>query len=677
MRRALAAWWTFWGWVTLWVNGHAVPHLRNFTLSRLSRAILIAAVLNIVGFFTFGPDSTVLSTEILVETAAPLYGTSNAANAAANQISVVLIDDTFVREWGGIYPLDYWMQYDFLSLLFETEPGAQRRPGAVFLDLVYDTDRGELSEFAKALDADLAPDLLVAPRSDVSVWSAQAILGEVHAPVEPRPAGIMAADLLRHTAIDKGAAPDEPNWWRPFASHAGLPGAPSLIKTSPLRYALAPDGYLSPALKLAIWICATTDEATRGELPGCRVGGAVVPTEAVRQAAANAGRAVIARHCAEEAGAGRPIDDIRSRCEEVAQRFAASAGWVPEKSQSWPDSMPTALTRGREVLADYAIARQEGVFDAAFATSESACWNMEKPVILAGDIAENCANAAARYDERRHGPTATIFWGTGPRDGEPITGDQQQDEPHVAAPYRWAQKDDGTLFEDPCADHRFDHRNWTAALGRTIQTFGGFVAPYIYERGPDRCAYHAQATATWIASSHDRTQKWIDHVVDGRTVMIGASTTVTPDLLETRGVAVPGVWVHAMALDNLLTLGSDYRRATYASLGFSENSTLGKTIKLLTALTIQILIIAFFLRIELQDKIGRLTNWLTDQIGLSLAFVQTALELLFSSFVGFVLLFPIALLLFLFFPLPPIDWLGVAGAAGFAWSVVNKTKKER
>jgi CHASE2 domain-containing sensor protein len=75
------------------------------------------------------------------------------------------------------------------------------------------------------------------------------------------------------------------------------------------------------------------------------------------------------------------------------------------------------------------------------------------------------------------------------------------------------------------------------------------------------CVFHSTLYANDLASSSDQEERFLASHLEGRVVMIGAALNEGGDfVLSPVHGRIPGVFLHAMALDNLLGFGQDYRR---------------------------------------------------------------------------------------------------------------------
>ena len=151
--------------------------------------------------------------------------------------------------------------------------------------------------------------------------------------------------------------------------------------------------------------------------------------------------------------------------------------------------------------------------------------------------------------------------------------------------------------------------------------------------------------------------------------MVAASVHGAPDTHDMRGVVAPGVWAHAMALDNLLTLGNGYRRAVVGSYGFAQAGPLSWLWTASHVLLAGILILPL-LRMAVKSRIN---NFVEGKIpndfrkGLICVFLEGTIGGLFLT----VLAFTIAMILLCTTILPPLNWIGVSALALATWALVD------
>jgi hypothetical protein len=131
------------------------------------------------------------------------------------------------------------------------------------------------------------------------------------------------------------------------------------------------------------------------------------------------------------------------------------------------------------------------------------------------------------------------------------------------------------------------------------------------------CVYHDTLSAGDLIPSSVEENDALSKQLAGKIVMVGADVLASPDLVVSpiHG-PIPGVYLHAMALDNLLTYGTDYRRA----IGF-EFSLDADHLKLDFFLILSLVLVTFVPRklrqlylathpkTPLRDPAGSLAAW--------------------------------------------------------------------
>lgn len=91
----------------------------------------------------------------------------------------------------------------------------------------------------------------------------------------------------------------------------------------------------------------------------------------------------------------------------------------------------------------------------------------------------------------------------------------------------------------------------------------------IYADGPKPlCVFHETIRAGQLTETTAEQDAQLRQLIQGKVLLIGTALSDTSDLILTplHG-RIPGVYLHAMALDNLMTFGDDYARAMHLSLG--------------------------------------------------------------------------------------------------------------
>ena len=648
----------------------------------LPLSLLISTILNLFLMIAnpWGLDTVnqSLSAEVALYINAPIYAQSEAAREAADRIGMVLIDDATLRSLDTTFPVRYDHQ---LSLLESIADGEDRTPIAVFLDLIYLTDReGWLGEFSSILAGPPDDD----PVTQRTGMQQEKTFDALSLALGGGRTGILGADKLLDLPQPRAGQPADERWWSQRASLLDAQNAPSLIASAPARYALAPAGHPSPALVLAMWTCAylkgRQPDSPTG-LPGCETGEGPIRPEAVRAASRANAEAEIALECAQILRNPVPPGSPGPGCEEAALTYLSSAAWAPEATAVPEDSFA-------RILAEYEAARRAGIADAVRAFLDFGCGGrFSLSVVFSGQPVHDqgrCQAFAKARAEARVGPAAALVWGGGPNDIH-----QLDDKTEIAAPYVRAavpadvatsQTVEGGVSrpEDPCERYRLDDESVLAAtldgLQRGVEQL--FSTAWI-TRGISRCPYHALAGAHHAVSDNDRTRSWVDHVVNERVVLVGASVTAAPDLHEMRRTFAPGVWAHAMALDNMLALGANYRSATLIGHGFKRKGLAAYALNLVLETALQTVLIVILIAIGSASLAQKLASCLTKpRFGfLSEKFFQVALEILAGAAITLLVALPVAVVMLMVLPFPPIDWLGIGSASVVALAMMDQSGK--
>lgn len=121
------------------------------------------------------------------------------------------------------------------------------------------------------------------------------------------------------------------------------------------------------------------------------------------------------------------------------------------------------------------------------------------------------------------------------------------------------------------------------------------------------CVFHNTLYPSDLQAVTDADEKMLAEHVTGRVVMVGTALLGSNDrILTPLHGRIPGVYLHAMALDNLLTYGADYRRA--AHMGWSHDGL--AVIKLVFAgLVLIVLGRLAGKRLKASFEAGRLLPW--------------------------------------------------------------------
>lgn len=679
------------------------------------------------------------SASVSISLAAPWYRGFEGAEQAGDMISTILVDEAYIKETGGMYPLPYKRQISLLTSAFYRDAVDGDRsdgeilPRGFMMDILYANNRSfdpeiyeVLAELKRNLDAQLESDeadrksiqaelkasIAAIDRqdinsrltnftrelSDIGAYDteignadedgllAAALSDPSH--VRPVVGAIVVDEILDMPDIAAGGTVE----WSPrraMANQANMIAAPSLLAPGTMRYAIAPDGVPSPALNLMLWVCAKPLETLEGgpdtaNLAGCSEAETAVSPQQIYEAAHAAAMYRVAERCLSFVEFPHRLGKnktLASACRDAGLKVAANANWAPEDppdvDRKDPYQYIAALARA------YSRSRRNGTFDGAM--EASTCIGSSPNAV--GHTCGAIRNDAA---DRRIGPTMTILWGASPRDGGPprsATKEEMNDFLYeektswksvkttaISAPYTFVQdKDQNRILPDLCEDYRFE-QTWTARLGEMggrLASLVGFDGGSWFYARPDLCPYHTNVNPLTLGAESKRIRRFLNHAVDGRIVIVGASVAGNADTHEMRGVTAPGAWAHAMALDNLLVMGSRYIPATIDRMGFEE-TTGGSLKQILTELFFAAGIGLVFhigkLRRRLDPRIDRAAKKLCTRRGI----VCFVFDIFSAGTMALVLMLSISLIFVLVLPsfLPPIDWIGISALAVLVWQVL-------
>ncbi|WP_372069349.1 CHASE2 domain-containing protein (plasmid) [Tistrella mobilis] len=663
--------------------------------------------------FNFAEETWSTSTAIAVGIWAPWYDMRfPAARQAAERIGIVMIDDDGLPFIGDRFPIPYDRQARMISEIIRPSGAPDTPPVAVFMDFLYATNRHTLSGGRRpsmpvqavdlqtlGADMDYLAEELALNRRDGQIDTDVAdAMGALLPPLLVRRAGMLVADqpvaLRQATRPQEARNPERRNTFG-IVNQLAVPAAPGMFLTPPLRYALAPDGLPSPALLLTIWSCAV-----EAGLPGCSLDEPVVSLSEIREAARAAAIADVTGACADRIDAElrtasltgdnshrrRPpptadpdiVDRLTIHCRDIAYDHAANAGWIPDPPAS------TAIARTTmALLPAYAAARRDGRFAGSF--EALTCLDGLVPRPAGGDIvpqppvanvtlarlrqaSADCHDLSDAMADQRIGPTMTVLWGAGtddggpPRDATPADRLAFRQSGQAAAPYAWAEVDHHPV-EDVCAPFRLS-RDILSRLSESSRLLA-FTLYQGENTHQDLCAYHRTVRVPWLSSTHDRTRAYVASALSNRVVILGATVSGAEDLHPMRGVYAPGAWAHAMALDNLLAMGRDYRPGALDGIGFSAGTGYEAARLMLQTLLAGLIALGLHNIVrpwQIEALVHRnLPGWIAPTLPAVLVDVVVA---------GFATSIPsllVALILLTLLPIQPLDWIAVAAFAATAW----------
>jgi len=654
---------------------------------RLSRGAVLFVVVGCLFFFKAIIDpwgvsaiTQEQSASVSLALVAPWYRSKNSAETTGDLISVMLIDEAYVKAIGSTYPLPYAKQDDLLSTLIYRDPvandgsdGEEIFPLAIMLDLIYADNRGALATFGETLRYRALDETRVGLNDPDGILAASGASLYLSEPTS----GLLAADEIFGMPGQVAETTEPPTYHRQRTSQIDLPSYPSLLADGVLRYALAPDGIPSSAVMLAVWACAALPKEQVDVMPGCEGGGLIQPA-AIRDAAYAAASARVAKRCARLASEGGSIVDA---CREAATRYAANADWAPGKPVQKSGGQ---IDRQASILRAFSVARRDGAFEGAMAGSACAepkfsdRFRSNDAESMADRIAARCTASAEAADRRRIGPAMTVFWAASPRDGGPVGEEAATFSPigrdAPAAPHTWTTNSVGARTPDACLPYRFE-QSFGDRFSEMTARMAGFVG-WPVQNYPSLCSYHAPINPQILGASNPEISRWVNSRVNNKIVIIGASVTGMRDVYEMRGVNGPGAWAHAMALDNLLALGSSYRPATFAGIGFVDGFS-GQTIQVLLELICGFGIGMLFFKFKLKTFFDRCAARVAVRLNLSVNFAQVLTEGVIGILLATSLMLLLSITALLMIPvLPPLDWIGISALAVTAWALADSTSNE-
>jgi CHASE2 domain len=164
----------------------------------------------------------------------------------------------------------------------------------------------------------------------------------------------------------------------------------------------------------------------------------------------------------------------------------------------------------------------------------------------------------------------------------PISAELSLSWGYGAAPQAFANKDDNKCL---MPDGGLATRAWLAAK----QAFGSIFRAAWTDKGKDRaespCIYSDVITASQLLRARPDQEAELKRLIANRVVLVGAAHSFTTDLHSIPLVGrVPGVLIHAMATDNLITNQHAYTRTSpnlIFDLDFADVIEIGLTLALI------------------------------------------------------------------------------------------------
>lgn len=703
-------------------------------LSFFAVLLVLRLAIQIIDPWKISAETYSVSANAVVNIAAPFYRHAfgeNDADEAGSLLSTIVLSDADLLRLGETYPPSYEAQMGLLFDILDSAnvDGSGGKPLAVFLDFTYLDARPGIDLFEQQLRW-MALNKTLAGQALADQPSGETVSQPLYPPITSSGPGLLT--MQSDPPMFRRTLSDLPTMDR--RDLLSLPAASSWIVGDPARYALAPQGWMSPAIRLALWSCASLPRAAT-RFATCR-GEGPLKVKDVRNAAHAAAARSTALSCASLAKAGKAsiadatltsipptivenLKRLKDDCETIGLDHAATAGWAPAPpGNNAPEGSPTWV---RDRFASYAIARRDGKFEGAKLGTE--CFTdlaavLTRPIDMTvltealEDNAVNCNAWAEKLQDQAYGPSMQVFWGAGPQDGGPLrvgsraqsatgSGDDRSrlPAPHDKAfpdpretiakhlgrpgpPFSWAIVDDRPVI-DPCRGFRFGARRsdafYEAGLRTYIEAFGDSETWVSRRLGStpkiDTCSYHRNLAAPWLklpqsavdtsGNTSDiqtpkivgwhRTMHYAHEATAGKVVMIAASVEGARDMHEARGIRVPGVWIHAMALDNILTLGKNYRKASFDPLGFDDSFPFYVKRSLYEMLAAAIVLL--FYRFSGAHRM--LQRWFDNvrKVGLDPAFLRKIISAGLMNFISCAIFLPFAILLYLCTDAPIFDWI--------------------
>lgn len=145
--------------------------------------------------------------------------------------------------------------------------------------------------------------------------------------------------------------------------------------------------------------------------------------------------------------------------------------------------------------------------------------------------------------------TLRISWGSlSPRYWEPLP-DYDMSDPAQVAELR--EKARGCRFFEP---------TFTGRATEALRQLGWSFLPQLSDEARTNCPYALTVPATYLDANNPEMRAYLKEVFRDKFVIIGQSVVGALDRVEILDSEGPGVFTHAMALDNLLTQGADFAR---------------------------------------------------------------------------------------------------------------------
>ena len=271
---------------------------------------------------------------------------------------------------------------------------------------------------------------------------------------------------------------------------------------------------------------------------------------------------------------------------------------------------------------------------------------------LAGNYPEPRCAAFRRAITARFSDTLSIMWG-------------RSVAPEMTAVIEKESLERRCVLVDPSVLERLKE-SWRMIAG-TVISKPGFIKDLIGPIDRGLCLYNITLPASLLFGPERLTDEALDHLLRGKFVLVGTSHDTSGDVIQSPSQGtIPGVYSHAMVLDNLITFGPDYiRKRDFPAFREIEVSQT-KVFELAIALTL------LAVTSMLADHIRLLGRSRLPSTGkASLDTLETGRLLTRSMLGAYAFVTLGAIFTLIFWRIDPINWAGLTLAAGIFSTQAN------
>jgi hypothetical protein len=271
---------------------------------------------------------------------------------------------------------------------------------------------------------------------------------------------------------------------------------------------------------------------------------------------------------------------------------------------------------------------------------------------LAGNYPETRCAPFRRAVAARFSDTLSIMWG-------------RSVAPEMTAVIEEESLKRRCVLVDPSALERLKE-SWRMIAG-TVISKPDFVKNLIGPIDRGLCLYNITLPASLLAGREQLSEVALARLLQGKLVLVGTSHDTSSDLIQSPSQGtIPGVYSHAMVLDNLITFGPDYiRKRDFPAFQEIEISQT-KVFELAIALTLLAITSMLADHIRLLGR-SRLPN--TGKA--SLDTLETGRLLTRSMLGAYAFVTLGAIFTLIFWRIDPINWAGLTLAAGIFSTQAN------